>query len=68
MAAIHIDGDLCKGCELCIHYCPKDVFGMTQHVNRKGYNVMGVSHPENCTRCRLCQRACPDLAILVEDR
>jgi len=64
--AIYIDGNLCKGCELCIHYCPKKVYTMTDKVNRKGYNVMGVARPEDCVRCKLCMKSCPDLAIYVE--
>lgn len=63
---VHIDGELCKACELCIHYCPKDVFKMSDAVNSKGFNIMGVSHPENCIKCRLCEKSCPDLAIYVE--
>lgn len=64
--AVHIDIELCKGCELCIHYCPKNVFQMTQKVNKKGYTAMGVARPEECTKCKICEKSCPDLAIFVE--
>jgi len=63
--AVYIDGELCKGCELCIYICPKDVFEMTEIVNSKGFNIVGDVRPENCTKCKLCEMGCPDLAIFV---
>jgi 2-oxoglutarate ferredoxin oxidoreductase subunit delta len=64
--AVYIDKDLCKSCGLCIYYCPKDVFEITDEVNSKGYNVAKATHPQNCIECRLCEIGCPDLAIRVE--
>lgn len=64
--AVYIDGEICKGCGLCLHYCPRDVFEMTNTLNRKGFAIAGVAHPEKCTHCRLCEMNCPDLAICVE--
>jgi 2-oxoglutarate ferredoxin oxidoreductase subunit delta len=63
---VHIDERVCKGCELCIYYCPKDVLKLADKMNQKGYNVAEVIHQENCIGCRLCEMACPDLAIYVE--
>lgn len=63
---VFIDGVICKGCELCIHYCPRGVFEMSDQISEKGYTIAGVAHPENCTLCKLCEMNCPDLAILVK--
>lgn len=63
---VHIDERVCKGCELCVYYCPKDVLKLAEKMNQKGYNVAQIIHPENCIGCRLCEMACPDLAIYVE--
>ncbi len=68
MANIHIDGEICKGCELCIHYCPRDVFEMSQTLNKKGFAIASAVRPEKCIYCKMCEINCPDLAIFVEDK
>ena len=62
---VHIDERICKGCGLCVFYCPQDVLAMSERRNQKGYNVAEVVNPEDCVECDLCQDACPDLAIFV---
>lgn len=63
---IFIDKELCKGCRLCISNCPKGVFEMTNHVNKKGYNYIQAAHEENCIGCKQCENTCPDFVIHVE--
>jgi 2-oxoglutarate ferredoxin oxidoreductase subunit delta len=63
---IHIDEKVCKGCALCIHYCPRSVFTLATQHNEKGYVIAQVTHPEDCTGCKLCEISCPDLAIYIE--
>ena len=57
---IHIFKELCKGCEICVAFCPKDVLAVGN--DRK----VGVGNVEACTGDRLCELRCPDLAIFVE--
>ena len=64
--AVYIDEKLCKGCGLCVHYCPKNVLNMSDRRNEKGYNVAEVVNPENCNACKLCEIGCPDFVIYVE--
>jgi len=64
--AIHIDGEVCKGCGLCVHYCPKDVLRLSDHLNVRGYRVVEVYQNENCIQCKMCEFGCPDLAIFIE--
>jgi len=33
---IEIDKELCKGCELCMHFCPKKIIEMADGFNSKG--------------------------------
>ncbi len=49
----------CKGCHLCIEFCPQEVLA-----EGPGGRVI-VAHPERCTACRWCELHCPDFAIFV---
>ena len=51
----------CKGCAICVEFCPKKVLEMTSDM------VPVASHPELCVYCGLCELRCPDLAISVHD-
>jgi len=64
---IYIDARVCKGCGLCIFYCPKEVLKLSDKRNEKGYSVAEVHDPDNCVGCKLCEISCPDLAMYVED-
>ena len=51
----------CKGCNLCIEFCPMDV------LEQGDDGRVIVAHPEKCTGCRWCELHCPDFAIFVSD-
>lgn len=75
MGEIKIDRERCKGCELCVHFCPKDCIVMDESYNSRGYRPAipiswaGTSRPGptdgKCTGCAICARICPDIAIEV---
>ena len=65
---IHIASDICKGCGLCIFYCPKDVLRLSGKPNAKGYRIIEVRQPEECMGCKSCEMNCPDFAIRVESK
>ncbi len=65
MPLIKIDKDLCKGCELCVHFCPKKVIAMCDGFNSKGHRFACVVEDNDCTGCAICARMCPDVAIEV---
>ncbi len=63
---ITIAADLCKGCGLCIEFCPKQVLGQSEKFNQKGYHYPEMLTPEACVNCGYCQLICPDFAIWNE--
>ncbi len=63
---IAIDRERCKGCELCVAVCPKQVLALDMHaMNQKGYHPSVQVRPKDCIFCGMCTVVCPDLAILL---
>ncbi len=60
-----IDKDRCKGCGLCIVTCLNQVLAFSGDLNKSGYNVVYMEHPEACVGCAFCAQTCPDIAIEV---
>jgi 2-oxoglutarate ferredoxin oxidoreductase subunit delta len=58
-AIIKVKLEWCKGCEICVAFCPKNVLEM------QGGKAK-VARPEDCITCMLCELRCPDFAITVE--
>ena len=62
---IVINAEKCKGCELCIHFCPKGVLGIDDSkTNSKGYHPASPLN-EDCVGCLSCATMCPDCAVTV---
>jgi len=58
--------DKCKGCGLCIHYCPQKIPGIdVELVNALGYHPVGLLKPDECVACATCAIMCPDGVINV---
>jgi len=52
----------CKGCGICVAFCPKKVLGI---------NLLGkvqVVDGEACIACGQCELRCPDYAIFVDKK
>ena len=57
--------DKCKGCELCVNFCPKKVLALDSAVNVKGYHPACVVRQEDCIGCASCALMCPDCCISI---
>ncbi|MBM7614089.1 4Fe-4S dicluster domain-containing protein [Alkaliphilus hydrothermalis] len=56
---LKIINEWCKGCAICVEYCPKKVLDMD------GEKVTIVDL-DKCIKCGLCELRCPDYAIYLE--
>lgn len=67
MAYIVIDGERCKGCELCREFCPKGLIEMSDTFNSRGFQPAKPreDHGERCNGCLACAQMCPEVAIEV---
>jgi len=65
MDLCQIDAERCKGCGLCVKFCPRGALAMSAKRNSNGYQPAWLEHPEHCTGCALCAEMCPETAITV---
>jgi len=81
MAKITIDREKCKGCLLCISFCPKGLIREDKNLNRRGVKPVKFSRQANlskggippkagneapeCSGCAMCAIICPDCCIEV---
>jgi len=57
---ITIYHDWCKGCGLCVAFCPAKVFALDATGKAR------VVNEAECTNCGFCELHCPDFAIIVQ--
>lgn len=54
-----INRDWCKGCGICVAFCPKKVLELDEQDKAVAVRI------KDCIACRMCELRCPDLAIEV---
>jgi 2-oxoglutarate ferredoxin oxidoreductase subunit delta len=65
-AKIIVDKEYCKGCALCVNFCPQKVIRTSNSISKKGYHPVEFCDPDGkCTGCTLCALMCPEAAIAV---
>lgn len=56
---IDIIVNYCKGCEICVVFCPEKMLVMKKEIAE-------VEDITKCTKCNICEYLCPDFSISVE--
>jgi 2-oxoglutarate ferredoxin oxidoreductase subunit delta len=54
---IDINREWCKGCGICVAFCPHNVLELDDQ------EIAVVTNLDKCNGCRLCEYRCPDMAI-----
>lgn len=63
---VEIDTGFCKGCGLCVQFCPVHILELDASViTPKGYHPAHCIDEALCTGCATCALMCPDVAITV---
>jgi 2-oxoglutarate ferredoxin oxidoreductase subunit delta len=57
----------CKGCGLCIEFCPQHVLCLSEQRNAKGYHFPSIALGKEvaCVHCEFCTLVCPEFAIFT---
>ncbi len=65
MGKITIDKRKCKGCLLCISFCPKGLIKISKDLNKAGVAFAEFKEGKDCLGCAMCAVICPDCCIEV---
>ena len=52
----------CKGCGICVAFCPKQVLGLSE------LGKVVILKADDCIACVQCELRCPDYAIFVDKK
>ncbi len=66
MPKVKINKKRCKGCQLCVLFCPKKNIKTDTVFNEKGILTVTVVDEAACSGCGLCFQVCPDVCIDIE--
>jgi 2-oxoglutarate ferredoxin oxidoreductase subunit delta len=62
---IRVDDRYCKGCGICVHFCPKHALAISTEINSRGFYVPYFIAGSECSKCRQCELYCPDFAVFI---
>ncbi|MGA2507383.1 MAG: 4Fe-4S dicluster domain-containing protein [Chitinispirillaceae bacterium] len=60
MNHITIELEECKGCRLCVEFCPKGCIAIGSSINKMGYLYAEFKSGKSCTACGICYSVCPE--------
>jgi 2-oxoglutarate ferredoxin oxidoreductase subunit delta len=67
LGQVFIIPERCKGCQICIQFCPRQVLQISKGANAKGYHFPEVTPGKeaDCVHCEFCTLICPEFAIFT---
>ena len=57
---LEVKQEWCKGCGICVAFCPKQVLALDEH------EKIFIKNGDDCIRCGQCEMRCPDYAIYLK--
>lgn len=60
MKKLSLEKTWCKGCGICVAFCPKNVLEIKN-------GKIHIAREEDCIKCGMCELRCPDYAIYLEE-
>lgn len=67
MAKVVINKEKCKGCLLCVSFCPKGLLIVDTELNTKGIRPVKLKEAAGCIGCAQCAVICPDCCIEIHE-
>lgn len=58
-AIIELSETLCKGCGICIEFCPAKGIKLSENLK------VSIKDADLCNACGMCELRCPDFAIRI---
>jgi 2-oxoglutarate ferredoxin oxidoreductase subunit delta len=64
---VYLIPERCKGCRLCVEFCPSDILQESEKINAKGYHYPEIvpGKKDACVHCEFCTLVCPEFAIFT---
>ena len=64
---VYVIPERCKGCSICVQFCPQLVLQQSAAINAKGYHYPEIApgKEDDCVHCEFCTMVCPEFAIFV---
>ncbi len=62
---IVVNEELCKGCGLCVAFCPRHAMELVAYINDRGFHPAHLARPEDCSGCTQCATMCPDSCLRI---
>lgn len=56
--SLKVDKNWCKGCGICVAFCPKNVLEIKD-------GKVNIKDLDSCIKCGQCELRCPDFAIYL---